>query len=192
MRLFVAAEPSIDVRRAAAARSRALRDTLAGHEFSTRIRWVPEDNLHLTVWFLGEVPDPRSESVLEALRAPMRSPAFEMRISGFGTFPPARSPRVLWLGVPAGVTHLAGAHAEVGTRLAPLGFVAGTRPYSAHLTIARVSAPLRARERALIRQAMSTVEAEAGWCRVESLTVYRSRTSPKGAAYERLLRVPLS
>jgi len=144
------------------------------------------------VWFLGEVSEQRSITVLDALRPPMRSSSFDMRISGLGAFPPSGSPRVLWLGVTAGLQQLALAHEEVGSRLERWGFATETRPYSAHLTIARINSPLNASERGLLRDALETIDADAGSCRVEMLTVYRSRTSPKGAAYEPLLRVPLS
>jgi len=99
---------------------------------------------------------------------------------------------VLWLGVSAGRPELASAHSELGTRLKPYGFVPEDRPYSAHLTVARVKSPIAAGPRAEIRDALASAGAEAGSCRIEWLTVYRSRTSPKGAVYEPVLRVPLS
>ena len=69
--LFVAAEPSEQVRAAAAACAERLRDRLAAARAAAGIRWVPRQNLHLTVWFLGEVSDPRAAAVLEALRPPL-------------------------------------------------------------------------------------------------------------------------
>jgi 2'-5' RNA ligase len=99
---------------------------------------------------------------------------------------------VLWLGVAAGLTALASAHAEVGERLAPWGFVPETRPYSAHLTIARIKQPLAPADRVELRQALQATAADPGTCRVDALTVYRSRTSAKGAVYEAVQRVPLS
>lgn len=192
MRLFVAVEPSSDVRHAAALRANELRGALERHGISRELRWVPQDNLHLTIWFLGEVSEPRSVHVVEALRPALHIAPFELEIGGFGAFPPSGSPRVVWLGVTAGVRELASAHAEVGSRLEPWGFAPEGRAYSAHLTIARIKAPLAARARALLRDALQATPAEAGACRIESLTLYRSRTSPKGALYESLLRVPLS
>jgi 2'-5' RNA ligase len=192
VRLFVAADPSSDIRRAAAARSSELRRTLEGDAFARSIRWVPEENLHLTIWFLGEVPEERSAPVLEALHPRLQVPSFDLRLSGFGAFPLSGSPRVLWLGVSEGLAGLSSAHAEVGARLAPWGFAPEDRPYSAHLTIARIKSPLRAGQRAVLRNALSTLTADPGTCRIDALTVYRSRTSPKGAVYEPLLRVPLS
>ena len=73
MRLFVAAEPSDDIRRAAAAAARRLRERLDASQASHGIRWIPAENLHLTVWFLGEVSDPRASAVLDALRPPLET-----------------------------------------------------------------------------------------------------------------------
>ena len=192
MRLFVAAEPSEDVRRAAAAAAGRLRDALRLRDLDRGVRWVPPSNLHLTVWFLGEVSDARARAVLDAVQPPLREPAFALHLAGLGAFPPSGVPRVFWMGVAQGRDELARIHAELGERLAPWGFEGEGRPYSAHLTLARVKEPPAAAARATVRRLLQETTADAGTCRVDALTVFRSRTSPAGAAYEPLLRVPLS
>ncbi len=191
MRLFVAAEPTPPVRAAAAAAAGRLRHHLDAAGAGHGLRWVPEENLHLTVWFLGEVSEARAAAVLDTLSAPLHVPAFDLHLSGFGAFPPSGPPRVLWLGVTSGIDELARAHDEVGERLAPWGFPPAGRAYSAHLTIARVKEAPHGRARAALRQALLAEDADAGRCRIDALTVFRSRTAPAGAVYEALLRVPL-
>lgn len=192
MRLFVAAEPSESVRLAAAATSSTLRAALEVAHASRGFRSIPPENLHLTVWFLGEVSDPRGVAILDTLRPPLAERPFTLRLSGLGAFPPSGSPRVLWMGVAEGLDALARLHDEVGARLLPWGFQPEGRPYSAHLTLARIKEPLPSTVRAALRETLRHSSAEAGSCRVDALTVFRSRTSPAGALYERLLRVPLS
>jgi 2'-5' RNA ligase len=192
MRLFVAAEPSEEVRAGADACVRRLRTRLERASAAAGIRWVPAGNLHLTVWVFGEVSDVRARAVLDALRPPLQTPAFDVHVSGFGAFPPSGPPRVLWMGVTRGVEALARVHDEVGARLQPWGFPPEGRAYSAHLTIARVKEPPHGAARAAIRQAIAHEPADAGSCRITELTVFRSHTSPHGATYEALLRVPLS
>lgn len=192
MRLFVAAEPSEQVRRSAVSAIERLRERLDAAQASHGLRWVAPDNLHLTVWFLGEVSDARAAAVLDALRPPLATPAFELQLAGFGAFPPSGPPRVLWMGVTRGLAELARAHDEIGERLQPWGFPPEGRAYSAHLTMARVKEQPHGRARAALRQALAHVPADAGSCRIEELAVFRSRTAPTGAVYERLLRVPLS
>jgi 2'-5' RNA ligase len=192
MRLFVAAEPSLSVRTVAEACAQRLRRRLELARAADGIRWVPVTNMHLTVWFLGEVSEARASAVLEALRPRLETPAFELRIEGFGAFPPSGPPRVLWMGVSRGLAELARTHDEVGARLQPWGFPPEGRAYSAHLTIARVKEAPHGAARAALRLAIAHEPADGGSCRIAELTVFRSRTSPKGALYEPLLRVPLS
>lgn len=191
MRLFVAAEPSGQVRLAAAECAARLRARLERQNAAKGIRWIPTENLHLTVWFLGEVSDARTSAVLDALRPALATPSFDLHLEGFGAFPPSGPPRVFWIGVTDGLSQLASAHDEVGERLQPWGFAPEGRAYSAHLTIARIKEPPQGAARAAIRTAVGEEPADAGVCRIDALTVFRSRTHPKGAVYEPLLRVPL-
>ena len=192
MRLFVGAEPSARVRREAAATAAALRSALEARRVFHKFRWVPPENLHLTVWFLGEVTDERSAGVINALAPALGEKPFSIHLSGLGTFPPSGSPRVIWMGVVEGLDALSRVHDEVAIRLAPWGFQKESRPYSAHLTLARVKDPLPAAVRAVLRDVLTKCPADAGSCQIEALTIFRSRTSPAGAVYEPLLRVPLS
>lgn len=191
MRLFVAAEPSAAVRAAAAEAAAEVRAQLAAAGAGRGLRWVPAGNLHLTVWFLGDVSEARTAAILDVLRAPLHLAPFDLRLAGLGAFPPSGAPRVLWMGVVEGGAPLARAHDEVGERLAPWGFPPEGRAYSAHLTIARVKEAPHGRDRAALREVLERTRADAGTCRIDALHVFRSRTAPSGAVYEPLLRVPL-
>jgi 2'-5' RNA ligase len=190
VRLFVAVEPSAAVRRGAADIAEAIREAL-GRDADRRFRWIPAENLHLTLWFLGEIAEPKSAEVLNALRIRFEEKPFALHLSGLGTFPKSGSPRVLWLGAGEGAEGLVRLHAAIGERLGPLGFSREARPYSAHLTLARIKEPLPARVRTRLSDAQHRLGTDAGRCWVEAVTLFRSRTSPKGAVYEPLLRVPL-
>lgn len=190
MRLFVAAELPDPLRRAVSVCARGVRDRLADAGVNAGLRWIPSEHLHLTIWFLGELSEPRATAVLDALTPPLPMPAFDVGIEGFGAFPPAGAPRVLWMGVGRGREELAHAHDLVGARLLPWGFPPEGRAYSAHLTIARVK-DAHGRARQAIRQAVAHETCAAGTSAVTELVVFRSRTAPAGAIYEPLLRVPL-
>jgi 2'-5' RNA ligase len=188
VRLFVGVELDERVKEAAAQIADSLRLDL-GQRLDAR--WVPPANLHITLWFLGEVEQSRVEATVQAIDAPFHEPAFDLEISGLGAFPPSGSPRVLWLGVTSGGTPLARLHAELNQRLEPIGFVPERRAYSAHLTIARVKEMSRGVSYREVREILRSRTANAGRCRAGAVTVFRSRVSSKGAAYEALLRVPL-
>lgn len=191
MRLFAGVELAEPVRRHAAAAADALRRHLHRAAPGLTARWVAPENLHITVWFIGEVSEPEADAIGGALGStPIPQAPFDVSPAGCGAFPPAGTPRVFWIGLRQGQGALTALHAEVGRRLQPLGILPEKRPYSAHLTIARVKDGGRTPAR-VIREALVAVPAECGACRVPALTLFRSRLSPRGAAYEPLLRVPL-
>lgn len=188
MRLFIGVELDDRVKAAAAAIGEGLRREI-GHRVDAR--WVPAGNLHITLWFLGELDESRAESTIAALNRPFDQTAFDVEISGLGAFPPSGPPRVLWLGVTAGGDSLARVHAELTTRLEPIGYEPERRAYSAHLTIARVKNVSRGVSAREIRSLLQARPAPAGKCRIEAVTLFRSRVSSKGATYESLQRVRL-
>jgi 2'-5' RNA ligase len=145
----------------------------------------------MTLWFLGEVGGSSVQATVSAVDSAFHERAFDLEISGLGAFPPSGSPRVFWLGVTAGADSLARLHAELTSRLEPLGFEPERRAYSAHLTIARVNQISRGVSSRDIRAMLQSRPAQAGRCRVEAVTLFRSHVSPKGATYEAVQRVRL-
>ena len=146
--------------------------------------------MHLTVRFIGHVADDRASAIVEAVRLPIDLASFDVTLGQCGVFPPGRPPRVLWIGVKEGLLSLAALHAEFNRRLAPLGFQPEERPYSAHLTLARVKDAPRGSTSAA-RAAVQSVVANPARCRISEVTLFESRLSPKGPTYTPLLRIPL-
>jgi RNA 2',3'-cyclic 3'-phosphodiesterase len=185
-RLFFAVELAEPVREAADSVAREVRSRLASAG-GLDARWVPRDNLHITLWFLGDVPQPP----LQAFGAPLSVAPFEVGVRGVGVFPSSGPPRVLWMGVSPGAAELAEAHALLTARLVPLGFTAERRAFHPHLTLARVRTAPRRDVAAALRQIAHGPAPSAGRCLVDAIALFRSRLSPRGASYERVLRVPL-
>jgi 2'-5' RNA ligase len=98
----------------------------------------------------------------------------------------------LWLGAETGRESVTQLHAELATRLGPIGFEPERRPVSPHMTLARVKGVLSGMRPPQVRALWRDLPADAGVCRIHALTLFRSRLSPKGAAYEPLVRVPLT
>ena len=190
MRLFIGIELPDAIKTRAADVSADLRDRLSTASRRTTLRWVNPENLHITLWFLGEVADDRTAAIATALREPFRTPTFDLAISGAGLFPASGAPRTLWLGLTAGVDPLVALYGELSTRLPALGFQPEKRAYSPHLTVARFKDVARP-DAAAIRRAVAQTQADVGACSITALTLFRSRLSPKGSQYEPLLRVPL-
>ena len=187
MRLFVAVELGDAVRTAADGIAEQLRRRVGR---TLAARWVSAEQMHLTVRFIGHVPDDRVASVLDSLAPQIAIPPFEVSLSECGAFPPHGPPRVLWLGLHDGVPSLQTMHDEFNRRLAPLGFPAEDRRFRAHLTLARIKDAPRG-SGAIVRDALRDVPQSHARCHVSEAIVFESRLSPKGSTYFPQLRVPL-
>ena len=103
------------------------------------VRWPDPANLHLTLKFLGEVPDGDVPGVCEAARrAATRSAPFSFALRGLGCFPPKGPARIVWAGVEPQGDGLLECQKAVEDEMAELGFRREGRAYSPHLTIGRV------------------------------------------------------
>jgi RNA 2',3'-cyclic 3'-phosphodiesterase len=176
MRLFVAADLDDAAREACAAVAARLRaKRFVG-------KWVPPENYHLTVAFLGGVDAERAGDVRAAVqRAALRLEPLEVPLDAVGAFPSERRARVAWVGPSARVPAFGTLCGVVRSELAALGFVFD-RHADPHVTLARSdgSAALP-----------SVAPPRIAPVRVLALTLYRSITAPSGARYELLERFPL-
>jgi 2'-5' RNA ligase len=179
MRLFVAVEIDEAARAVATAVQQRLQAAVSP---ALDARWVPPQNMHLTVCFIGHVDDARAQTVIDALTPPIDVAPFDIELGGCGMFPAGGAPRVLWIGLEQGLASLARVHAECNQRLRPLGFEPETRPFSAHLTLARVKDAPRRSGRA-VRDAVSAITVPATRWHVGHATLFESHLSPKGPRY---------
>ena len=189
MRIFVAVECGEEIAGNAAAAIARLRAHVAERAPAARLTWAAPERLHLTVRFIGEVAPATAETIAAALAPPLPLPAFTFTVGGLGTFPPRGAPRVLWAGLRSGPDELHALDRAVTGRLLPLGVPPEDRPYSPHLTLARVrdAAGLRAAD-----LVAPLAEAAFGTAQVDAITLFESRLSPKGATYRPLQRTPLA
>jgi 2'-5' RNA ligase len=189
LRLFVALDPPDAVRRRLAAIQGELRG--AAGRSADEVRWVRVEDVHLTLQFLGAVPEERLPAVTAAVAAvAAASPQqLHLEVRGAGAFPSARRARVLWAGVTGEVAPLASVATELGRQLAPLGFPPEERAFSPHLTLGR-SRDQRGLPGLAAALARCGEGVSARWA-VTELVLYRSHLSPQGARYEALSRARL-
>ncbi|MCX5730075.1 MAG: RNA 2',3'-cyclic phosphodiesterase [Deltaproteobacteria bacterium] len=188
LRLFAALDPPGPVRRRLAGLQDELRRS-AGHR-ADLLRWIPADRLHVTLQFLGAVPEERAGAVREAMEgAAAGSRPLALEVRGAGGFPSSRRSRVVWLGLEGDRDGLAALAADLGRRLAPLGFPPEERPLAPHFTIGRSrdgrGAP------GLGGAVAGAATARAIRWRADELSLLRSHLLPGGARYEVLARFPL-
>ena len=181
MRLFVALELGEAVRV-------AVRDLIGRLQRARAdLRWVRPEGMHLTLKFIGEVPEEKLEPIRAALGGVTSPQPVALEFRDLGYFPNERRPRVLWVGIEAS-DNLAPLAAQIEAALEPLGIERENRDYVPHLTLGRFKSPKRIDK--LQEEIASLPSTEIG--RIESCEffLFQSKLSPAGAQYTKLERFP--
>lgn len=150
------------------------------------VRWVRPEGLHITLKFLGNVPEERIQAVKEAMsKALLGFTPFEVRVKGVGAFPSLRNPRVLWVGVEDEGRKLKEIFKALEKALERLGFPREDRPFSPHLTLGRV------KEKGDFGFLNESSDLDFGPLLVKEVILFKSDLKPEGAEYTPLYAVPL-
>lgn len=182
MRLFWAVNLPPAVRAQLADMQARLKEAGAG------AKWVEEENLHLTIQFLGETPGEQVPVIVRAVRDKVTVGPFNLAVSGLGVFTGRDGPRVIWAGLREGKEMLATLYRQAGEAMLALGFIPEKR-FSPHLTLARLRSP---RGTAELMQLVDKSAAEKfGIMTVNSIDLMQSELSRRGPAYSLLSRVRL-
>jgi 2'-5' RNA ligase len=179
LRLFVAVDVAAEAERALEAAVAPLRASLP------QARWVPRENRHVTVKFLGWTDPGAVEAVRDAIagvaaaHAPVRT-----ALTGLGSFPSASRTRVLWVGLDDRSGRLARLAEALDGALGD-GFRAEERPFTAHLTVARIDPPAR------LEPSPFGTPLDAPAFRIDRLVLYRSHLGRPAPRYEVVAAFPL-
>ncbi len=157
-------------------------------------RWVDPTNIHLTLKFLGDVAADRLEAVMAALTVAVEDFApFRLEVGGLGVFPNPSRVRVVWVAVSGETGRLPALRRAVDGAMAKLGFPGEPRPFTPHLTLARVGDRARPDDRRAIGRLVAAGEFRAATpLDVDAVHLMRSRLSPGGAVHSRTGSVRLA
>jgi 2'-5' RNA ligase len=142
------------------------------------------EGMHVTLKFLGDV---KEDSVAEIIGHLERSASgfapFEVKVAGTGAFPNPRNPRVFWVGLEDGgfLGRIAG---SIDESLSTMGFTKENRPFTPHITIARVKAPFGVERATGILKEFEG--AQFGTYLVKDIRLKKSTLTPTGSIYEDL------
>lgn len=146
---------------------------------------MEEENLHLTLKFLGEVKEERIKEISKILRElSRRFKKFEFSLKNIGAFPDKHSPRVIWVGAEEGREEMIELQKEIEEELVSLGFKKEARGFHPHLTIARVKRKADFKE-------LFRVAYKSRVFLIEGLVLFKSTLTPKGPIYEKVEKFPL-
>lgn len=178
MRAFIAIEIPPEVKAALADCRAAL------SKLPAEASWTRPGNVHLTLKFLGEVPETSQEKIANAMReAAAVAGGFRLELDKLGAFPNLRRPRVLWAGLRGEVEAAKGLQARLEKTLEGIGFPPEGRSWAPHLTLARLRSvgDARAWAAAVEAQRLPPLGFE-----VARIVLFRSELLPSGARYTEL------
>lgn len=181
VRTFVAVELSGSVKKRAAAAIKHLQLAEA------KVAWVRPENMHLTLKFLGDVPDHELNDVCRAVsKAVAAIEPFEMVFRGCGAFPSVDRPRTIWLGVDQGHDEASELQAAVDDSLKNLRFPKETRRFQPHLTLGRVHEHHHGRLDELSKQIENLRDYDGDLTVIDEVVVFASFLGRGGTTYEPL------
>lgn len=175
IRCFLALEIAGDVRR-------SLEEIIGRLDLPHfHVRWVSPKNLHLTLRFLGEIPEQAVPGISRAAgEAAAQTRPFAICLKGLGAFPASGNPRVVWVGMEDDRAVLRLERLLTGA-LEAAGVPPPDRPFRPHLTLGRVKSGRGAAE--LKKHLERNRALEAGRMTVERMGLIRSRLRPSGPLY---------
>ncbi len=177
MRLFIAIELPEQARNALV----GLRCDIPG------ARWVPREQIHLTLSFLGDVDDDGVTRLTNRLSR-IHVPAFTLRFGESGCFPDRRRPKVLWVGLEHEL-RLLDLAAKVHVAVKDCGIELEERPFSPHITLARIKMPKPGEADIFLDR---HIQKKLPSLAVREFILFQSRLTPEGAIHTPVRSFPLA
>ena len=157
------------------------------------VKWVEEENLHLTMKFLGNVEVSQLSGLVEAVKDALgHTPSFALSLGGLGFFPDALRPRVLWAGLHGDLGRLRQIHEQLTKAHLSLGFPDEKRSFSPHLTLARLHSSREIKSLVSRVNELGQVIGQLGHLEVQSVDLMQSELNRRGPVYTLLAEVKLS
>jgi len=157
------------------------------------LNWVDPVSIHLTLAFLGELDAASLQQARQATAvAAQQVKPFSYHLTRIGIFGSPRQPRVVWMGIEEKSASLSRLHRILNQELAQRDFVTESRPFSPHLTLARVKNALSPEELERLQSILTEKHfISSNEYPVNSINVMKSELSRSGAEYTCLQAYPL-
>lgn len=179
LRAFIAIEIPAEIKKAIAVQTASL------HKDAGRaVRWVAPENIHVTLKFLGELSTSTVGLLSQALQSECSQQVpFAITVSGLGSFPNLRYPRIIWIGLNP-LLDLNRLQRKIESTVARLGYTPEDKPFFAHLTIGRVREQASAEEMKHLQTGLAGLNiGELGKFTAQAVTLFKSELQPAGPLY---------
>jgi len=197
IRAFLAVELSDDLRKQIALLQQDVQTRLGGESSkAVRIAWVQPSSIHLTMRFLGDTDEQLLDPMREAMATVRRShPTIQIPLDRLQAFPNLRQPRVLWVGPSEpwlksdAAKRLTALNRDIESCCRSLGFVTEDKPFTPHLTVARIKSGDREVGKRLAQSGACDHTLSVGVISVGPLVLMKSKLRQTGPVYTKLWEV---
>jgi len=156
------------------------------------VKWVEPDSIHLTLKFLGNIAIDRTGEITRAIeQAAQGVPPLHLEVKDLGVFPNVNRAQVAWVGIRGDTDKLGQLQQRIESNLARLGFTPESRPFTAHLTLARLRNETSLDERQRFGQLIAGTRFDGSSIKVAAISLMRSQLTREGAIYSRISSVKL-
>ena len=157
------------------------------------VKCVAPEGMHLTLKFLGNISAQKMTEITRVMEQSSQGVSpFQLQITEVGAFPNMKRPRVLWVGIKGEVDKLVDWQQRIDNGLVPLGFAKEARPFTPHLTLARLRDNCSPGDILHLGEIIASSHVEVDYkFTVNSLNLMKSQLFPTGAVYSRLAEVKL-
>ena len=157
------------------------------------VKWVDPYAVHLTLKFLGNIAVDKTSEITRAIEEAVQGiSSFHLEVKELGAFPNFKRVRVAWVGVSGEVAKLSQIQQRIEVNLAPLGFARESRPFTPHLTLARLRERASPNEQQSFGQLIASTRFEMVYgFNVDSISLMRSELHREGAIYSRISAINL-
>ena len=151
----------------------------------TDVKWITEDQMHLTLKFLGNIDKDKVRDIANTLSNISNNfKSFTISLSNIGAFPNLNRPRVIWLGIDKGAGYLKNLNEKIENELEKLGFEKEDREFNPHLTLGRVKTSKDLSElKKLLNETRFSLKNDIN---INELILFQSTLTPRGATYSKL------
>lgn len=160
---------------------------------SLDVKWVSQENIHLTLKFIGESDEKKVDRTKEILEEVAReNTCFTATLSSICVFPDVKFPRIIWVGIGQGDEKIKAIVKNLEDKIAKLGIPKEERPFLSHITIGRIKSP-KNKDR-LIQEienlGQEFINSTFSFA-VNKITLFKSTLKPQGPIYEILKEASL-
>jgi 2'-5' RNA ligase len=184
MRLFIAIEIPEDIKKLLTEIQGSIKDS------GVDAGWTRPEGIHLTLKFLGEVPEAKAAEIMAALsHATKETTGIRLDVAGAGAFPNPKNARVVWIGISGETDKLTRLQSAVEEAMVALGFKREDRPFTPHLTLGRIKF-IRSRDKWL--KALDGIkDIKLSGFDTRTVSLMKSELKPSGSVYTEIGKIEL-